>query len=394
MKTILKNEIKMRKKLLSAVLLLSIAVAATAQEKALKFNSFGDNWFLQIQAGGSYSFSEFHNESSLGDVISPNVALSIGKYFSPQAGARLQLGGWQTRHYLGKAIDDNYSANYGQASVDALLSLTNLFLGFNENRTFDLVGIMGIGYHYSFPKAKYDIERKSSAVPRVGLQANFRLSDAANFNIEATGNLLPDNSNGIVKGHKYDARVDLLAGVTFKFPQRFESVEIIDPSIVNNLNATINDQRASMQTKDDQIKKLQNDLARKEAEGPKVVTVENKTTEIKEETETLMNAVVVFKLGSAELQQNQDINIYNAARFLKDNPKMNVILTGYADKSTGTKEINQKISEKRADAVAKVLIEKHGIAASRITTKASGDTEQLFPTDEWNRVVTFTATSK
>lgn len=97
-----------------------------------------------------------------------------------------------------------------------------------------------------------------------------------------------------------------------------------------------------------------------------------------------MNAVVVFRIGSAKLEQNQDINIFNAARYLKDNPQVNVIVTGYADKSTGTPAINQRLSEQRAEAVAKVLIEKYGIAASRITKKASGDKEQLFPTDQWN----------
>ena len=52
------------------------------------------------------------------------------------------------------------------------------------------------------------------------------------------------------------------------------------------------------------------------------------------------------------------------------------------------------MSERRADAVAKILIEKYGIAPTRITTQASGDKVQPFQIDAWNRVVIFTAVPK
>lgn len=62
--------------------------------------------------------------------------------------------------------------------------------------------------------------------------------------------------------------------------------------------------------------------------------------------------------------------------------------------ATGNPTINQKLSERRAEAVAKILIEKYGISPSRITKQASGDREQPFQNDAWNRVVIFTAVPK
>ena len=76
---------------------------------------------------------------------------------------------------------------------------------------------------------------------------------------------------------------------------------------------------------------------------------------------------------------------------MKENPGVKVTVTGYADKSTGNATINQKLSEKRAKAVADILTSKYGISSSRITTEASGDKVQPFEINEWNRVVIFTA---
>lgn len=60
---------------------------------------------------------------------------------------------------------------------------------------------------------------------------------------------------------------------------------------------------------------------------------------------------------------------------------------GYADAGTGSAEVNRAISEKRAARVAKVLTEKYGIDASRITSGYKGDTVQPFSNNDSNRVV-------
>lgn len=57
---------------------------------------------------------------------------------------------------------------------------------------------------------------------------------------------------------------------------------------------------------------------------------------------------------------------------LKENPQINVRMAGYTS-AKGTAEINQKLSERRANAVRNYLIEK-GIAPERITTIGYGRT--------------------
>jgi len=393
----------MKKLVLSIAVLALTAMPAFAQEKAFAPTSFGDNWFIQLQGGASYSISENRKDASFGDLVTPYAAFSLGKKFSPAMAGRLQVGGWSAKHYYdftgeavplvfeGHGVTGTYKTKYIQANVDGMLNLTNLFMPYKEDRVFNFIAFAGLGYLHGFKDSEYGLTTTNMIVPRAGVQGDFRVSDVASINLEVAMNLLRDDFNGRSQSALYDGTVNALLGVTFNLTKGgFKMVDVQDPDQLRMMNDQINAQRASIDSKDSEISRLRRDLANK----PEPQVIVKETKEVKEETEVLMNAVVVFHIGSAKLEKNQDINIYNAARYLKDNPSVNVTVTGYADKSTGTAAINQRLSEQRAQAVAKVLIDKYDISPSRITTKASGDREQLFPTDQWNRVVVFTATSR
>lgn len=379
----------MKKVILFAIAAL-ITTSAFSQEKALKRYGFGDNWFIQGQLGASYTFSENNRKADVFDLVSPHLVLGFGKYFSPEVGARFQLGGWEAKSYR-IAADDTYKINYLQASVDGLVNFTNLFTTYEYDKKFNFYGILGVGYVHGFKDEDEGLRATNSIIPRVGFQADYRLTNDLSVNLEVIGNLMHDDFNGVSGGMKYDGTLNLLAGLTYRFNKTgFETVDIIDPAELKTLNDKVNAQLAQLNNKDRQIQENMNtiaDLERRLAEKPAVV-------EVAEGSEVLMNAVVVFKIGSAHLQDNQEINIYNAAKYLQDNANVKITVTGYADKATGTAAINQRISEQRAKAVADILVNKYGISRSRITEEASGDREQPFQIDAWNRVVIFTATSK
>jgi len=398
-------DIKMKMKMKKIVLFAIAALFTTSvfaqesiysTEKALKNTGFGDNWFIQGQIGGSYTMSENYQHASFFDLVSPHVVLGFGKYFSPQAGFRIQAGGWEAKSRYDDR-DDTYKINYIQANLDGLLNLTNLVLPYRENRPFNLFAIFGIGYVHGFKDEDIRFEATNShlastnsIIPRAGLQADIRLTNDLSFNIEANGNLLPDKFNGVERSGQWDSNVNVLLGMTYKFNKKFENVDVIDPAVVQSLNDKVNNQLAQLRSKDQQLQEntaLISDLERRLGEKPDVV-------EVASGSEVLMNAVVVFKIGSAQLQDNQEINIYNAAKYLQDNANVNVTVTGYADRATGNPTLNQRLSEQRAKAVADILVNKYGISRSRITEAADGDKAQPFQIDAWNRVVIFTATSK
>ena len=87
------------------------------------------------------------------------------------------------------------------------------------------------------------------------------------------------------------------------------------------------------------------------------------------------------------------VKVKEVADFMKDHPDAVVTLCGYADKGTGNPAVNARLSEKRVKAVADALINKYGIAESRVTIDHKGDTVQpLEGTD--NRVTIAVAKSK
>lgn len=80
---------------------------------------------------------------------------------------------------------------------------------------------------------------------------------------------------------------------------------------------------------------------------------------------------IYFDLGSSKPQGGSISAINTLKAYLAANSGVNVQLNGYADER-GTEEFNQKLSQKRADAVAKLLTDA-GIDASRITAEGKGE---------------------
>jgi outer membrane protein OmpA-like peptidoglycan-associated protein len=71
------------------------------------------------------------------------------------------------------------------------------------------------------------------------------------------------------------------------------------------------------------------------------------------------------------------VNINLAADVMKANPDVKYVVNGYADKATGSAKTNQKLSEKRAEAVYKALI-KAGVSESQVEWKGNGGQDNMF----------------
>jgi outer membrane protein OmpA-like peptidoglycan-associated protein len=80
-----------------------------------------------------------------------------------------------------------------------------------------------------------------------------------------------------------------------------------------------------------------------------------------------------FDYNEATLTNRAKTLLDKEVQVLKENPKMKVRMAGYTS-AQGTEESNQKLSERRANAVMNYLIEK-GIASRRITTIGYGRTK-------------------
>ena len=77
-----------------------------------------------------------------------------------------------------------------------------------------------------------------------------------------------------------------------------------------------------------------------------------------------------FAFNAAALTAEGQAKVRGAAQMLKRYPDRGIEVSGYTD-STGSEARNQRLSERRAEAVKQILVES-GVSASRITTTGYG----------------------
>lgn len=84
---------------------------------------------------------------------------------------------------------------------------------------------------------------------------------------------------------------------------------------------------------------------------------------------------VNFDFNKSTLRPESMPILYNAAEILLSHPDLNIEVQGYTD-NTGSEKYNQKLSQKRANAVKDYLIAK-GVAASRLTAVGYGEANPI-----------------
>lgn len=100
-------------------------------------------------------------------------------------------------------------------------------------------------------------------------------------------------------------------------------------------------------------------------EGAKVETVTD-VNDLQAIKVTFDNGIL-FATNSSQLSNASREALTKFANSLKNSPDTDVTIYGHTD-NTGTREVNERVSKQRADAVANFLVG-NGIARSRITTE-------------------------
>lgn len=83
-----------------------------------------------------------------------------------------------------------------------------------------------------------------------------------------------------------------------------------------------------------------------------------------------LNGDLLFDLGQAKLKPGGRRAIANLARFMRQYPERGIVIEGFTD-SSGTPEMNQRLSERRASAVRAALV-RDGIEPGRVQARGLG----------------------
>ncbi|MDU1903253.1 MAG: OmpA family protein [Dysgonomonas sp.] len=345
-------------------------------------NGFGDNWFIGAGAGASMYFGPNDQHASFLDRMTVNPLFMVGKWFNPYLGARLVAQGGKIHSFDGNEAQRMYSMTHVNAHVDFMFNVTNYFLKYDQNRLYNFIPTVGIGYDRRSSRAFFKGRGFNGPTFNASLLNTFRINDRLSFFAEVGGFIVENRFDKGPKGKTHwNGIMNGNAGLILNVGKvGFTEAVLMDENLINDLNSQINRLRGE----NDELRKrpVSCPPAQKcpEVQAPTVV-----------KDGTYVPNVVFFRLNSAVIDNNQEISIYNTAEYLKANPNAKVKVVGYADKQTGTAAYNMKLSEKRSRNVAKVLVDKYKISSDRVQVEWKGSSEQPYKENAWNRVAIFFA---
>lgn len=97
--------------------------------------------------------------------------------------------------------------------------------------------------------------------------------------------------------------------------------------------------------------------------------------------EDAMEYTAFFDINKAYLSKKEAVNLEAMANLIKKYPNEKFVITGYADKQTGSAEFNNKLSKLRAEAVYNTLVDKFGVDGNQLTIDYKGGVDTMYQND-------------
>lgn len=368
------------KKLMIVLAFAGISMSSMAQDAdpvqkySVATNSFWSNWFIQV--GGNwnawYSGEEHGLDLAKSPIkkfrANPGAAFAIGKWFTPGLGLRTKVQGiW------GKTVTDGNNAGNGNKywvlDEHIMFNLSNLLMGYNENRVWNLVPFVGGGVGRTMTHNLYAMNLSA------GIQSTWKVSKLLNIYLEGGWNRFEGDIDGnelVTRPNRgwdsHDNNLYAEVGLTFNLGKatwnKVPDVDALKAQYQNEIDGLRNQLNDANAEND----RLRNMLANQpKAETPAAV---------KEFVQTPIS--VFFNLNKTKIASQKDlVNVQALAKYAKEN-NSKLLVNGYADSATGKPAHNQWLSEERAKTVAGEL-QKMGIDSSNITTKGNGGVDELSP---------------
>lgn len=385
----------MKKALLIISSILVLAASANAQE------TFYPGWQFGIKGGVIYSAGE----APVNQLLSPIFGINAGYQFNPWFTLRGEVNGFQSKGAIITNTVNPYNFNYAQLDVDGVFDICNMF-NYKSTRLFSPYIFAGIGGNIRFnnneannifKQAAYNTEYLwNGSVPsftgRFGAGIDIRLSNAVKIAIEVVDNMYSDKFNSKrnydVKGLDLDWNLGALVGLKFTFGQANK----IAAAEAAALAAAAKAEADRLAAERAAAEKAAAEKAAAEAAAAKAAAEKAAAEKAAAEKAAAERAAarhieenVLFVIGKTNIRPSETQKVQNIIDILNQYPEAVVSVTGYADKNTGYPELNMKLSQKRAENVAKA-IEKAGIASDRISVNYVGDTQKVSDTPSQNRV--------
>ena len=373
-----------------------LAVAAfsaqTMSAQTVEESKNFDNWYIGINGGVQAPAKNFKVLKNL----NPVAGVRVGRWFTPAFGIAVE---GQT--FMGdKPVDSDKTFKGLNLEAMGTVNFSNWLGGYpGEPRSFEVIGLLGIGWGHAFYRSVSNHDGPNSITSKIAADFAFNLGAAKAWQIY----LEPYMMYALTKQRHTEFNINSaviggLVGLNYKFgnsngTHNFKIAELRDQAEIDGLNTKINELRANLNDKDAIISSKDGQIRDLKAA---LDACNNRPVEpvyVKPATATNLQPTVLFRKGKSTIDAAQYAPIELIASYMKNHPEAKVEIKGYASPE-GSLELNQRLSEERANAVMKALIKKYKISADRLSAIGCGPTDQLFEELEFNRVATFNDSAK
>ena len=367
----------MKKILLSLCVAMLACAAVSAQEtateksrwKGFETNKFWQNWELSL--GGGISHLDLNTRGGESGKVGANTGWNINgaatKWFHPIVGARVQVDLGEFMNMIKN--DTKFHTPYAYIHADAMLNLSNWIGGYREDRVYYAIPYLSFGYSATCFNRK-DLHSNGEFAAGIGLLNKFRVTEYLDIQLDLRTWLLPGSgvNEAVLKPGKYAPALVGSVGVAYRFNKRNWNTPVSEAEVDGYLQA-IDGLKSDLKHANDNINTVNDKCAELEDENAKL---KKTVAPAAKAAASVVNVETVVFFGKNEFEVSTfgqaALDKYVAAVKNADN-KISVI--GHADNTTGTKEYNVKISQKRAEAVKNYLVA-NGINENRIEVKWEG----------------------
>lgn len=344
------------KKFFSLVAVALLAAGASAQT-VTESKTF-DNFYVGINGGVATKATGHAWLKGL----DPNFGVRVGRWFTPVFGFAVE----SNAYFSNKPFASTGTAvRFLNTSLLGTVNLSNWIGGYKgEPRCFEVIPVAGLGWGHIFGQNNenddHSFEKRNNLTSKLGIDFAFNFGSTKQWQVyvepsinyglnDVTEKKLYNLDNGDVQYNLNHSYVQLNAGVVYKFKNsngthNFQIAKLRDQSEIDALNSTINDLRDELAKKPKEIVKE----VVKQAPAPQEVKVENLV-------------FVTFAQGKSALTKDAK----KALDVIKSGKHVQIVGTASPE---GSKEVNDRISQARADEVAKYL-KNNGVIVDEATGK-------------------------
>lgn len=342
-------------------------------------NHFFDNWFVSGGFGGQVLFGNHDKQVKFFNRIAPALDIAVGKWFTPGIGVRLMYSGLSVKgatqkvghgefptHSTGEDVPgkggDGYwlmkqKFKFYNLHLDALFNMSNILYGYNEKRVYNCSPYFGLGW-----TRVWESPQSMEVSANVGILNSFRLNDALDLNLDIRGAYVSDRFDGELGGRWGEGLWSATIGLTYKFkPRGWDRSKTI---------IRTHDRTSELKAMQDKINDMQAQLAKRKTDSITVI-------------KTMATAsFVVFKIDTWDLTNEARVQLSLFAENIKKaDPNVVYIITGYADKGTGSVERNIVLSKNRARVVYECLVNEFGVPKKQLRIDHKGGVDDMFYND-------------